>query len=126
MPETTGDFAMLNRLLAACLLLALSVTGALASSCNVTEFPLVAEAGVQVAQMPPLVDQTPVTTSGTSAQSAAFSGDTKMARFWCDTQSAVAVGANPTSTVNNMPLPAGVMEYFRVQPGQKAAFILRP
>jgi hypothetical protein len=99
---------------------------AFASSCNVTEFPLIAEANVQVAQMPPLIDQTPVTTSGTSAQSAAFGGDTKMARFWCDTQSAVAVGANPTATTNNMPLSAGVPEYFRVQPGQKAAFILRP
>jgi hypothetical protein len=99
---------------------------ALASSCNVTEFPLLAEANVQIAQAPPLVDQAPVTTSGTSAQSAAFGGDTKMARFWCDTQSAVAGGSNPTATTNNMPLSAGVPEYFRVQPGQKAAFILRP
>lgn len=112
------------------LLLAIAVlllpAQAIASSCNVTEFPLIAEANVQIAQTPPLVDQTPITTSGTSAQSAAFGGDTKMARFWCDTQSAVAVGANPTATTNNMPLSAGVPEYFRVQPGQKAAFILRP
>ncbi|MCK1718855.1 hypothetical protein [Bradyrhizobium sp. 141] len=99
---------------------------ALASSCNVTEFSLNAPSGVQVAQVPPLVDQSPVTTSGTSAQSAAFSGDTKMIRAWCDTQSAVAFGSNPTATTNNMPLSAGVPEYFNVIPGQKAAFILRP
>ncbi|MDI3563571.1 hypothetical protein [Bradyrhizobium sp. Arg816] len=115
----------MKRLLLASAILLLPAQ-AFASSCNVSEFPLLAEAGVQVAQAPPLVDQAPVTTSGTSAQSSAFSGDTKMARFWCDTQSAVAVGANPTATTNNMPLSAGVPEYFRVQPGQKAAFILRP
>lgn len=112
------------------LLLALSIflipAQALASSCNVTEFSLIAPGGVQVAQMPPLVDQTPVTTSGTSAQSSAFSDGTKMIRAWCDTQSAIVIGANPTATTNNMPMGAGAGEYFNVTPGHKAAFILRP
>ena len=97
-----------------------------AASCNVTEFPLTADAGVQVARQPALVDQTPVTVTGTSAQSAAFGGDTKLIRAWCDTQSAMVVGANPTATTNNMPMAAGSGEYFQVLPGQKAAFILRP
>lgn len=117
---------MLKRLLAAAFLLGLSCGWAFASSCNVTEFSLTADAGVQVARTPPLVDQAPITTSGTSAQSAAFSGDTKMIRAWCDTQSAIAFGANPTATTNNMPLSAGVGEYFQVLPSTKAAFILRP
>lgn len=117
---------MLNRLIAASLFLALSGLGAQASSCNVTEFYLTADANVQVARTPPLVDQSPVTTSGTTVQSAAFGGDTKLVRIWCDTQSAVAFGANPTATTSNMPLSAGVPEYFQVIAGQKAAFILRP
>jgi hypothetical protein len=117
---------MMKRLFAAAFLLAVSCSGASASSCNVTEFSLTADAGVQVARTPPLVDQAPITTSGTTAQSLAFSGDTKMVRVWCDTQSAVAWGTNPTATTNNMPLSAGVAEYFQVAPSTKAAFILRP
>lgn len=115
----------MKRLLLALALLLLPAQ-AFASSCNVTEFSLSAPGGVQVAQMPPLVDQTPITTSGTSAQSSAFSGDTKMIRAWCDTQSAIVIGANPTATTNNMPMSAGAGEYLNVIPGQKAAFILRP
>jgi hypothetical protein len=115
----------MKRLLLAIVILLLPAQ-ALASSCNISEFPLNAPGGVQVAQVPTITDQSPVTTSGTSAQSAAFSGDTKMIRAWCDTQSAVAFGSNPTATTNSMPLSAGVPEYFNVIPGQKAAFILRP
>lgn len=118
---------MLKRLVAASLFLALSCLGASASSCNVTEFSLTADAGVQVARQPALVDQAPITTSGTTAQSAAFGGDTKLIRVWCDTQSAMVIGANPTATTNNMPITATAPgEYFEVIPGHKAAFILRP
>lgn len=115
---------MLKRLLIALLLLLPG--SALASSCNVTEFSLLTPGGAQVAIAPALVDQSPITTSGSSAQSAAFSGDTKMVRVWCDTQSAVVFGINPTATANNMPLSASSPEYFGVIAGQKAAFILRP
>jgi hypothetical protein len=117
---------MLKRFLAASLFLALSCASGFASTCNVTEFSLTADAGVQVARAPSLVDQAPITVTGTSAQSAAFGGDTKLIRVWCDTQSAMLVGANPTATTNNMPISAGGTEYFQVLPGQKAAFILRP
>lgn len=117
---------MFKRFLAASLFLTLSCLGALASTCNVSEFPLTADAGVQVARAPSLVDQTTITVTGTSAQSAAFSGDTKLVRAWCDTQSAVAFGTNPTATTGSLPLSAGSGEYFQVIPGQKAAFILRP
>lgn len=101
------------------------VVPALASTCNVNEFPLQINNGVQAAMVPP-VDQAPITTSGTSAQSSAFNPNTGMVRVWCDTQSAVAFGSNPTATTNNMPLSAGMAEYFDIVPGQKAAFILRP
>jgi len=118
----------MNRLIAACLLLILSCAGAEAATCVVTEFSLFAPGGVQVAKMPPLVTPQNITTTGTSAQSATFSGDTKMIRAWCDTQSAIEIGANPTASATvSTPLSAGLAEYFNVDPaGQKAAFILRP
>jgi hypothetical protein len=107
----------------------LLATPALASSCNVTEFRLVIVNGVQVAQMPPIADQAPITTSATSAQSATFKPETGLVRIWCDTQSAVVVAVNPTATTNNMPISAALSEYYSITPGgplQKAAFVLRP
>ncbi|MCK1445440.1 hypothetical protein IVB43_23935 [Bradyrhizobium sp. 48] len=116
----------MKRLLLALALLLLPAQ-AFASSCNVTEFRLYAPSGVQVADLESLVtDQTPVTTSGTSAQSAALSGDTKLIQVFCDTQSAMAYGASPTATTNNMPIAAGGTIYFAVAGGKKVAFILRP
>lgn len=118
---------MLKRLLAASLFLGLSCAASLASTCNVTEFLLYAPSGVQIADLDALIaDQTPVTTSGSSAQSAAFSGDTKMIQISCDTQSAMAYGSNPTATTSNMTIPAGAFIYFKVTGGKKVAFILRP
>lgn len=117
---------MMKRIVAAGLFLALSCLGASASTCNVSEFYLTADAGVQVARVPSLVDQATITVTGTTAQSAAFSADTKLARVWCDTQSAVVFGPNPSATTAGLPLSAGQPEYFQVIGGQKAAFILRP
>lgn len=117
----------MKRILAAGLLLVLSCAPSLASTCNVTEFLLYAPGGVQVADLDSLIaDQTPVTTSGTTAQSAAFSGDTKMIQVSCDTQSAMAYGSNPTATTSNMTIPAGSFIYWKVSGGKKVAFILRP
>jgi len=118
----------MTRLIAACLLLILSTVAASAATCVVTEFSLFAPGGVQVAKMPPLVTPQNITVTGTSAQSATFSGDTKMIRAWCDTQSAIEIGTNPTASATvSTPLSAGLAEYFNVDPaGQKAAFILRP
>ena len=117
---------MMKRLIFTFLALALFNAQALASTCNVNEFPLQVNGGVQVAVVPTLVDQPPITVTGTSAPSATFGPATGMVRVWCDTQSAVAFGFSPTATTNNMPLSAGVAEYFDIVPGQKAAFILRP
>lgn len=117
----------MKRLLVAGLLLALSCASALASTCNVTEFLLYAPSGVQIADLDSLVtDQSPITTSGSSAQSAAFSGDTKMIQISCDTQAAMAYGSSPAATTSNMTIPAGAFIYFKVTGGKKVAFILRP
>jgi predicted secreted Zn-dependent protease len=116
----------MKRLLLAIALLLLPAQ-AFASTCNVTEFRLYAPSGVQVADLDSLVaDQAPITTSGTSAQSAAFNGDTQMIQISCDTQSAMAYGANPTATTSNMTIPAGAFIYFKVTAAKKVAFILRP
>ena len=116
----------MKRLIFAILALSYFSAQAAASSCNVSEFPLRISGSVQIAPVPSIVDQTPVTTSSTSAQSAAFAPSTGMVRVWCDTQSAIAFGSNPTATTNSMPLSAGAAEYFNIAPGQKVAFILRP
>lgn len=112
---------MMKRLFAASLFLALSCLGASAANfCYVTEF---SDASQPVARTPPVVDQAAITVSVTSAQSAAFGGDTKIVRISCDTTVSAAFGASPTATVNNMRLPANVPEYFYIIAGQKVAFI---
>ena len=118
----------MNRFLAACLLLILSTAGASAASCVITEFPLFAPGGVQVAKIPQIGTPQNITVTGVSAQSASLSGDTKMVRLWCDTQSAFEYGSNPTASATvSTPLSAGLAEYFNVDPvGQKVAFILQP
>lgn len=120
----------MKRLLLALLFLLLPAQ-VFASSCNVTEYSLYAPSGVQVADLEKMiVDQTPITTSGSSAQSAALSTDTKLVQLFCDTQSAFAYGANPTATTNNQVIPAGGTIYYAVNGaasgGRKIAFILRP
>lgn len=92
-----------------------------AASCYVSEFIQSGDAGIQVAKQPS-VDQTAITVSGTSAQSAAFSANTKLIRINCDVVVSFLVGANPTATANNARLPTGVVEYFQVS-GGKIAFI---
>jgi hypothetical protein len=112
---------MMKRLAAASLFLALSCLGASAANfCYITEFP---DAAQPVAKTPALVDQAPVTVSIASAQSAAFGGDSKIARISCDTTVSASFGTNPTATTSNMRLPANVPEYFYVRVGDKVAFI---
>lgn len=115
---------MMKRLAAASLFLALSCLGASAANfCYVSEFYLTADSGVQVARQPSLVDQAPVSVSATSAQSAAFSGDTKLIRIECDTIVSFVIGANPTATASNARMAASAPEYFQVKAGQIVAFI---
>lgn len=68
-------------------------------------------------------EQTPITTSGSSQQSAAFQTNTKFVRIHTDGIMSIAFGVNPTATVNTMRLAANQTEYFSVIPGQKLAVI---
>ena len=118
-PSNHRDLPM-KRLLAALAILAVSVLPAAATNfCYVTEFP---DAAQPVALMPPLADAQ-VTVSASSAQSNAFTGNTKLVRVSCDTTVSAAYGTSPTALTTNMRIPANVPEYFYVQSGFKFAFI---
>jgi hypothetical protein len=118
---------MMKRLAVASLFLALSCAGASASICYVTELPLLAEAGVQVAHMPPIKDASPVTVSSTSAAYGPLTGDTKMVRIECDVVVSIAFGTSggsaPTATTSNMRMAASSPEYFKVPPSSFISFI---
>lgn len=115
---------MMKRLAVASLFLALSCLGASAANfCYISEFYLTADAAVQVARQPVLVDQSPVTVSATHAESAAFGGDTKLVRVECDTVVSYVFGAAPVATTSNARMAASAPEYFQVQAGQKVSFI---
>lgn len=117
----------MKRFFAACLFLMLSTLGAAASSCVVTEFAIDLRGGAQMARLKPLTTPQNITVTATSAQSAALTGDTKMVRLWCDTQSAAEEGLNPTASATvSTPISSGSAEYFSVDAGDKIAFILRP
>jgi hypothetical protein len=67
-----------------------------------------------------------ITTSGTSQQSSSFGATTREIRVVCSAACHINIGANPTAAAtdnNGMLLPANVVEYFHVNPGEKIAVI---
>ncbi len=92
---------------------------------HITEFSDVANivSPIQIPQMPPVADQTPLAIGATSAASSAFNAST---RFVCLTPKAdchIQIGATPTATTSLLPLTAGQVYYFGVTPGHKVAVI---
>ena len=79
---------------------------------------------VQAGAEPAVADQT-VSTSGTSAQSAAFNANTRIIAISTPAAQAVAClfGDNPTALTSSLRLPANSMFFFGVKPGQKVALI---
>lgn len=75
----------------------------------------------QAAPMPPIAEQ--AVTFSTSTASSAFNTQTRLVRILADANCHVEVGSAPTATTSNMYLPAGVPEYFTVQPGDKIAAV---
>jgi acyl dehydratase len=69
---------------------------------------------------PPSVVQAPITTSGTSQQSAAFAGDTKWIAISSEAAVRVALGTNPTASATTRYVTAG-MSYLAVTGGTKIA-----
>lgn len=78
----------------------------------VTEY-LGARAPGPIAPADPLAEQT--VTYTTSAASSAFNASTTVVRLVSKTDAYIAFGTNPTATASSMLLPAGVVEYFRVE-----------
>lgn len=66
---------------------------------------------------------TPVTVSGTSAQSAAFNAKTKFIAITCDGIFSYLVGSDPTATTSHLRIPADTILSFAVTPGHKIAAI---
>lgn len=86
-----------------------------------------------IAYVPPVTEQT-LAISGSSAASAAFSGQTRFVRLTCDVTCSLAFGPTPTAqsvsgtqtgaaAVGTARLPAGEVEYFAVSPNHKVAVI---
>lgn len=71
-----------------------------------------------------IVDQTALTLSGSSQQSAAFAAATNYIAISCDTAAfSYIVGDNPTATTAMFALFPGVVWFMQVKPGQKIAVI---
>lgn len=70
-----------------------------------------------------VVEQTPVTVSGSSAQSAAFAVTTRYIWVTCDGICSFTIGSNPTATTSKMRLAADKDLFIGVQPGDKIALI---
>lgn len=76
----------------------------------------------------PYIEQTAITTSATSQQSAAFGGATFCIRLAAATSASAygvhfSIGVSPTATANSPYLPAGGVEYIQVRAGEKVALL---
>jgi hypothetical protein len=72
----------------------------------------------------PLGSGMKVTTSGTSAQSAVMPANTQIVRVVCSAASYISFSADPTAdTTTSIYMPAGLVEYFAIEPGEKLAVI---
>ena len=64
-----------------------------------------------------------ITSSGTSAQSAAFADNIYYVRVVADAACHIEFGTSPTATTSKVYVPADDIEYFKVSPGEKVAVI---
>lgn len=91
----------------------------------ISEFTTLAthvQTGTQIAQMPPVAEQTR-SISGSTAQSSAFNIATRFVQLHTDAICSISIGSNPTATTSTMRLPADTIIYFGVTPGDKVAVI---
>jgi hypothetical protein len=74
---------------------------------------------------PAIVEQTPITATTTSAQSAAFSARTNVVCIDSDEKVYVRFGENPTATTSSRVVPAGGSLDFHVTPGTSLKVAIR-
>jgi hypothetical protein len=72
-----------------------------------------------------IVSQTPITATGTSAQSSAVSAGTGVVLVQSDEAVYVAIGANPTATTSDYRIQAGQEQYFSIVPGASMKVAVR-
>lgn len=63
--------------------------------------------------------------TGTAAASSAFNANTRVIRLVATTDCYVAISANPTATTSSAYLPQGIVEYVRINAGDKISAIRR-
>lgn len=78
---------------------------------------------IPVAPEPAIADQT-ISITGSSAQSSAFSANTRYIRVHTDSICSILVGTNPTALLTSKRLNANQTEYFAVAEGAKLAAIV--
>lgn len=76
---------------------------------------------LNMVQEPGYTDQT--VAIGSSTQSSAFGGNTRIVRLHTDAICSVLFGTNPTALTTSKRLAANQTEYFSVVPGQKVAVV---
>lgn len=79
-------------------------------------------AEVMAPKMPPIVEQL-IVISGSTAQSAAFTGKTRFLQVHCDVVCSVAYGPNPVATTSNQRMAANETRFVSVTAGDKIAVI---
>lgn len=72
--------------------------------------------GPQIWTEPCLVEQTPVTYTGTAGQSAAFNAQTKAVTITSDGTFSYLIASNPTATTSNFRVAAGEILTIAVDP----------
>ena len=71
-----------------------------------------------VAMGPEIVNQSPITSSGTSQPSAAMNAATNLIRIHTDGIISISIGTNPTASTSTARMAANQTEYFGVAAGQ--------
>lgn len=75
-----------------------------------------------VVELPPLATQK-LTNGASQVQSAVFNSQTRMIGVHTDAIISLAVGVNPSATVNDKRMAANTTEYFFVEGGQRLSVI---
>lgn len=91
----------------------------------ISEYRTIAGVGPNGAPMgqEPSLDQAPITVSGSSVTSLAFTASTHVIRVETDTTCSIVIGTTPVATTSNKRLAANTPEYFGVVPGMLLAVI---
>jgi len=89
----------------------------------VAEFERPRNQWVNIANAPPVAEQTVAIGGASTATTNAFGNSTAMIRVHTDAICSIAIGSSPTATTSKMRMAADQTEYFSVSPNMKIAVI---